>query len=243
MSDQDYKQSEPIFPPKDSPVRPLTNKEIERLELRLGRPVDRDYLVSWVSQAIRDVVRLSQEPTARKLRDSLEEIATKGRQWIRDVETCPGVSRLSRALEELKPTTATFCDQADRLAKELDAAVKRGRRPTPFALEAFLSRMLGIAKTAKVYPSAESRALRSQTAPRDPPAFFWFVAEALNIAEDVIQSSPLTDEQKDASLSTLSVPSRAVLSRLIVKLRGKISDYREAPHGLITSPVANPDSD
>lgn len=241
VSEEGHNQPEPIFPPKDSPVRPLTNEEIERLELRLGRPVDRDYLVSWVSQAIRDVVRLSQQPTARELRDGLQEIAKKGRRWIRDVEACPGVSRVGRTLEELKRTTATFCDQADRLAKEFDAAVKRGRRPTPFALEAFLSRMLGIAKTAKVYPSAESRALRSQTAPREPPAFFGFVAEALKIAQDVIQSSPVTDEQKDASLSTLWVPNNAVLSRLIVQVRGKISDYREAPHGLVT--WANPQND
>jgi hypothetical protein len=205
--------------------------------------VDRDFLVRWVSQAIRDVVRLSREPTARELRDGLERIAKEGRQWIRHVKACPGISRLSCELTELRHTVATFCDQADRLADEISTAVKRGRQRTPFALEAFLSRMLGIAKKAKVYPRAESRALRSRTAPRKAPDFFRFVAEALKIAESVIQSSPLSQHRKDAALSLLSVPSNAVLSRLIVQLRGKISDYREGPHGLVTWPMTDSDAD
>jgi hypothetical protein len=200
-------------------------------------------LVHWVSQAIRDVVRLSQEPTARELRDGFVQIAEEGRQWIRNAEGCPGISRLGRELDELKRTVARFCDQADRLANEFGAAVKRGRRRTPFALEAFLSRMLGIAKKAKVYPRAESRALRSQTAPRSAPDFSRFVVEALDIADDVIQSSPLSQDRKDAALSILSIENMAVLSRLIVQLRGKISDYRERPHGLVTLPVADSDAD
>jgi hypothetical protein len=52
-------------------VRPLTEAEIELLERSLGRPVDRTMLVHWVSQSIRDVVRLRDLPTARECRDAL----------------------------------------------------------------------------------------------------------------------------------------------------------------------------
>jgi hypothetical protein len=237
------RQSEPVYAPTESPVRALTDEEIGRLERRLGQPVDRDFLVGWVSQAIRDVVRLSQEPTARELRDSFAQIAAEGRRWIRDVEACPGVSRLSHELDQVKSTVARFCDQADRLANRFGTVVKRGQVRTPFALEGFISRMIGIAKTAKVYPSSEGRALRSQTAPRPPSAFFYFVVEALGIAEKVIQSSALTEDRKQAALSILDVKSRGALSKLIERLRGKISDYRESEHGLVIWPVIDPNAD
>ena len=235
VSGENHKQSEPVFPPTESPIRALSEEEVERLQLRLGRPVDRNFLVHWVSQAIRDVVRLSQDPSAREIRDGLARIAQDGRQWLHDVEGCPGIACLSRDLNELKSAVERFCDDADRLAKQFSALVKRGRRRTPLALEAFLSTMIGIAKKAKVYPSAEGRALRSQTAPRRSPDFFEFLIEALKIADEVIMSSPLPDDRKHVALSMLAVPSRGALSKLIERLRGKISDYRESSHGLLES--------
>jgi hypothetical protein len=241
MPGESHKQTEPVYPPTDSPVRPLTDDEIERLERRLGRPVDRDFLVHWVSQAIRDVVRFSRLPTAREHRDSLLRIIEEGRQWIQHVEACPGISFLGSELDELKRVVARFSDQANLLAKQF--GVKRGHPRTPVALEGFIDRMIGIAKAAKVYPSSESRALRSQTAPRPPPDFFWFTAEALEIAQDVVKSSPLAEDRKQAALSMLDVPSRGTLSKLIERLRGKISDYRDGEYGLVTWPAVDPNAD
>jgi hypothetical protein len=73
--------------------------------------------------------------------------------------------------------------------------------------------LIGIAKTAKVYPRSEGRAPRSHTAPRNPPDFFCFTTEALKIAADVIISSPLPDNEKGAALLVM-VPTKAALSQL-----------------------------
>jgi hypothetical protein len=232
MPGESHKQTEPVYPPTDSPVRPLTDEEIERLQGRLGRPVDRDFLVRWVSQAIRDVVRLSAQraqPNAHECRDGLKRIAKEGRRWLELIDTCPGISLLGAELDEFKRGVARFCDQADLLANKF--TVKRGNPRTSVLVRAFIDRMVGIAKTAGVYPRGESRALRSQTAPRPPPDFFWFVDEALAIAEDVIKSSPMAEDLKQAALSMLTVKSRGALSKLVEQTRGKISDYREGPHG------------
>jgi hypothetical protein len=237
VSRENNKQSEPVYSPTDSSVRALTDEEIKRLQDGLGRPVDRAFLVSWLSQAIRDVVRLSQHSTGREYRDDVLQIREAGRRWIQQVDSCPGTSFIPVEVVALKRAVTRFCDQVDILANNF--GVKRGRR-TPFALEAFIDRLIGIAKTAKVYPRSEGRALRSHTDPRNPPDFFCFAAEALQIAEDVIWSSPLTDNDKQEALSTLTVPSRGALSKLIEKSRGKISDYRESENGLIERPQTDP---
>jgi len=55
---------------------------------------------------------------------------------------------------------------------------------------------------------------------------FQFVLETFAAAVKVIRSSPSPEDQKQVALSALSISSEAALSRLIVRLRGKISDYR-----------------
>jgi hypothetical protein len=50
----------------DGCLRPLQNDEVQELERALGKPIDRAYLVFWVSRAIGDCVRLSMQPTPRE---------------------------------------------------------------------------------------------------------------------------------------------------------------------------------
>src|SRR5262249_3417903 len=93
-------------------------------------------------------------------------------------------------------------------------------------------RLIGIAKRANVLPSTPGRALRSQTAPREPPPFFNFVTEALEIAMDVIKSSSLPQSDVDRALVILT-PSDSVLTKLLEQLRGLIGNYHESGIGLV----------
>jgi hypothetical protein len=216
-------------------IRPLAEHEIELLETAIGQSLDRDYLVHWVSEAIRDVVRLSDMPSPREYRDALLQIADDGRRWLRRIHKFRGGKFLPRRidLEEVTSVVARFCDSVDSFAEQLGTSIKRGHPRTPFALEAFLDRMIGIAKRARVLPSAPSRELRSQTAPRLPPAFFIFVLEALAIARDVIKTSPLPESKKKAAAFILRIQSEDALSKVMVGLRGQIGAYREGTHGLV----------
>jgi hypothetical protein len=215
-------------------IRPLTETEIELLERSLGRPVDRNFLVHWVAQSIRDVVRLRDLPTATQCRDALLLVARDGREWLQDINHCPCASILGQKAEltELTAAVARVCDRAEHVAKEFRAAIKPGRHRASFALEAFLDRMIGIAKRAKVLPSTPGRASRSQTSPRLPPAFFNFVKTALAIARDVIRSSPLPHGKEEA-LSILQPQSDAALGKLLERLRGRTGNYRESERGLV----------
>ena len=219
---------------KDS-IRPLTEHEIERLEKAIGRSLDRDHLVYWVSEAIRDVVRLSDMPSPRKYRDALLQIADDGRRWLRRVDKFPGAKFLPKQIELAKVTSvvAGFCDSAGSFAEQLGTSIKRGHPRTPFALEAFLNHMIGIAKRANVLPSIPGRAVRSKTAPRLPPAFFRFVLEALAIARDVIKNSPLPESKKRAAAFILRIQSDDALSKVMVGLRGQIGTYGAGTHGLV----------
>jgi hypothetical protein len=221
-------------PTKDK-IRPLTEHEIGRLEKAIGRSVDRDHLVYWVSEAIRDVVRLSDLPSAREYRDALLQITREGRRWLRQIEEFSGATFLPARIElnDVTGTVAGFCDSADLLAEQLGTSIKRGHPRTPFGLAAFLDCMIGIAKRAKVLPSAPSRELRSQTAPRHPPAFFEFVLVALAIARDVIKTSPLPEPKKKAAALILRVQSENALVKVIEGLRGQIGSYGEGTHGLV----------
>jgi hypothetical protein len=215
-------------------IRPLTEAEIELLERSLGRPVDRSSLVHWVSQSIRDVVQLRDLPTARECRDALLVVVREGREWVHDINHCPCASLIGQKaeLDELTKEVARVCDRAERVAKELRATIKPGRHRAPFALEAFLDRMIGIAKMAKVLLSTPGRAQRSQTAPRRPPAFFNFVKTALAIARDVIRSSPLPHGKEEA-LAVLRPQSDEALGKLLERLRGRTGNYRESERGLV----------
>jgi len=105
-----------------------------------------------------------------------------------------------------------------------------GQTRTPPALTAFLDNMIGIAKRAKILPSTPQRYMETR---RFPPAFFVFVEQALAVAEDVIDSSPIPDCQKHAALANFNYSSRDALIRIVETLRGQIGNYRESPHGLI----------
>ena len=227
-------RTEPLHP-SGIDIRPLTGKEIEQLERALVKPIDRSFLVFWVLQSIRDVVKLSTQPTLRDYRDDFLRIARDGRQWLQQSEECPGQSllRQSTELDQLTIMVSRFCDSVETVAKRLDTAIKPGHPRIPIVLEGFLDRMIGIAKKARVLPSTPSRAPRSQTAPRLPPAFFNFTIKALAIARSVIKSSPLPEDQKNAALASLRVQSNEALSKNLERLRGRISNYREGEHGLI----------
>jgi hypothetical protein len=125
---------------------------------------------------------------------------------------------------------AQLCDRVDSVAEEVGRSIKPGHPRTPPPLEAFLQNMIGIAKRAKVLPSTPTRYLGSK---RPPPAFFNFVAEALAIARNVIESSLLPGHQQQAALSNLRIHSKDALIKFVEGMRGRIGDYDESSHGLV----------
>jgi hypothetical protein len=88
-----------IFPKPTTQLRPLTEQEIENLEHTLGKPVERDYLVSWLTTAMQDIVRLSKQPTARECRDDLFQIVQEGRSWLERLGACPSTTVLPPSVE------------------------------------------------------------------------------------------------------------------------------------------------
>jgi hypothetical protein len=224
-------------------IRPLTEAEIVQLEETLGNPIERTYLVHWVCAAIRDVVKLSTLPSRREYRDELEEIARQGRGWVETVTQSRSASFLPKVLdvEGLTGSVRKLCESIESLASQLDSSVEPGHPRTHFALEAFLGRMIGVAKQAKVLPSTPGRGERSQTAPRPPPPFYNFVAESLEIAIEVIKSSPLPEAEKHAALSILASVTDGALIKILERLRGQIRDYRESAGGLIEKRWTSPE--
>jgi hypothetical protein len=216
-------------------IRSLTEVEIGRLEKSLGKPVDRAYLVMWVSQAISDAVMLSQLPTARECRDGLLRLSREGERWLEHIKEYQGASVVlgSIQLDEICEKVLQCCGRFKSAAQHLTRGVKPGHPTSPPALMAFLDKMIGIAKRANVLPSTPTRSLRSQTAPRPQPAFFRFAAQALEVAREVIKSSPLPEPARKAALSSLRIQSREALSKILEQARGKIGTYRETPHGLV----------
>jgi hypothetical protein len=232
-------KASPTAPPKahdltvrsNPDIRPLTDFEIEALENALGKPVDRKYLVLWVSRAISDIVRLSLQPTRSEYRTLLWRIARGGRQWLQQIEACPGGTSLPPSIDQavLTATVTKFCDQVESLADQIAASIKPGHPRTPRLLEAFLDRMIGIAKRAKVLPSTPSRAVAPR---RPPPAFLQFVLVAISTARAVIKSSELSEVQEKAALSILRFQSKKALIKIVERLRGRIQDYRHSAYGL-----------
>jgi len=216
-------------------IRALTDEEIARLEAALGQPVERIYLAYWVSRAVQAFIVLMTLPPPRERRDDLKEIAEQGHKWIKTVEQSRSTPLLPAVLEveQLTSSVRTFCDVVASLARQLDQAVGPGHPRTNVALEAFLNPLIGIAKRAKVLPSTPSRALLGASdAPPGPP-FFGFVTEALDIAMDVIRSSPLPQDQIDAALAALSNVTDQSLVKTLEGLRGRMGDYREGAAGLV----------
>ena len=226
-------------------IRPLSETETQRLEQALGAQVDREYLVHWVSQAIADAVMLASQPTPREVRDGLLQIERSGRLWLRALEESKAGSLLAaRAnLSEFRAGAATFCDRVSSLARQVDAVV-RGHPRTSIALEQFVDRMIGIAKRAKVLPSAPSRAAKKRARVRVaghaatrrravPTSFFKFLTTAIRVARSVIKTSALPDDQQAAALSKMRIHSEDALNKLVVKLRSRVRHYSPTPFGLV----------
>jgi hypothetical protein len=215
--------------------RPLTDVELQRLESALGKSVDRQYLQHWISVATRDVARLSFLPTPKELRIELMRLAREGRQWLRHAKEYSDTfsPRQRMELDQLLAAAEAFLEGLDFMAAQAAASIKAGHPRTHFGLLAFLDRMIGIAKRARVRPSTPMRAIPTK---RPPPAFFRFVLEALAVASDIIASSPLPDSHKDAALSILRINSKEALIKILEELRGRIGDYQDAPYGLIEWP-------
>jgi hypothetical protein len=224
-----------MAPSTTNEIRPLTDDEIARLEKALGRPIERPYLVQWVSRAIQAFIVLMTLPTPRERRDDLKEIAKQGREWIETVDQSRSARLLPAPLdvEQLMNSARTFCHIVESLAEQLDQAVGPGHPRTTVAVDAFLDRLIGIAKRAKVLPSTPSRALLGPIEPPPGPPFFVFVHEAVEIAMEVIRSSKLPRDQMDAALAALSEVTDQSLVKALERLRGRIGDYRECTIGLV----------
>jgi hypothetical protein len=225
--------SDQFILPKPKPdIRPLSEAELQRLESALGKPIERQVLAYWVSQATRDIARLSILPTPQQLNIDLRRMARDGRRWLREASEYSAIFSPAQrgALDRLVEAADPFFDNIDVLAAQAAAASKAGRPRTPFGLRAFLDRMLGIAKLAKVLPSTPMRAIPTKKA---PPPFFQFVLEALAISRDLIRSSPLPSPQKAAALSILQIKSNEALIKILEELRGRVGDYEVTPHGLV----------
>jgi hypothetical protein len=223
--------SEEFIWPRPAGLRRLTEQEIEQLTTALERPIDHDYLASWISTSISNAVKLSAMPSPSQCRDGLERLALQGRKWLDQIDDCPGKALLEASnVTALKASVEQFCEGAELIATRVGQLIKPGQSRTPPALTAFVDNMIGIAKRAKLLPSTPQRYMETT---RPPPAFFVFVEQALAIAQNVLVSSPIPDDQKYAALANFKYSSRDALIRIVETLRGQIGNYRESPHGLI----------
>jgi hypothetical protein len=230
-------------------IRPLTDDEIARLEKALGSPIEplgspieQSYLAYWMPRAIQAFIVLMTVPPPRERRDDLKEIAEQGRKWIETVELSRSAQLLPLVdMEHLISLARTFCQLAGSLAQQLDQSVGPGHPRTNIALDAFLDCLIGIAKRARVLPSTPSRALLSPIDSPPGPPFFAFVTAALDVAMDVIRSSPLPRDQIDAALAALSKVTDPSLVKALERLRGRIGDYRDGTLGLVEWDVTEND--
>jgi hypothetical protein len=141
---------------------------------------------------------------------NLTKSHSRGRKWIDIVRQSHSTSLLPKVLEveQLISSVATFSDAVGSLAYQADNSVGPGRPPTHLALEAFLDRLIGIAKRAKVRPSTPSRELVDPINPLPGP----------EIAAEVIKSK---------------LVKWRVLIKAIERVRDKSGDYREGAAGLV----------
>jgi hypothetical protein len=96
-------------------------------------------------------------------------------------------------------------------------------------LEAFLDPLIGIAKRAKVLPGTPSRALLAAIHSSPGPPFFGFVTKALDIAMDVIRSSPLWKFLRTGPCARIgaAAPGMRQIRYFIAKLLG-LTDYEQS---------------
>jgi hypothetical protein len=230
-SEQQHGAGQLIWAKPTSILRPLRESEIEILERALTKPVERKWLVHWISQGIADVVMLCSLPTAKEYRDELERLARNGRQWIEQINASLARSIIVRypRLGTLAATVAELCEALDATTDQLDAGIKAGRRHAA-ALDSFLDNLIGIAKRAKVLPSTPMRAIPTDA---PPPPFFTFTVAALELARGVITTSSLPERQKTAALAALHIRSKEALIRRLERKRGRVGDYHEGSFGLM----------
>ena len=93
------------------------------MESALGKPIERQYLVYWVSEAMRDVARLSVMPTPQQLNIDLRRMVRDGRRWFREVTEYSAMFSPAqrRALDRLLVDATPFFDGIDVLAAEAAA--------------------------------------------------------------------------------------------------------------------------
>jgi hypothetical protein len=226
-------------------IRRLTETEIQRREGALGKPIERNYLVHWVSLSIRGVVELSSLPSTRQLRNDLTRMAREGRQWIRHVADYPDIfsPRARAERDRLMETAEAFCQSIDVLAAQAASSIKAGQRKTHPAFEAFLDNLIGIAKKEWITPSTPQRRrritkkriikghIKKSAVKQPPPPFYQFVLEALTISLEVINASPLSNPQKSAARSIFPKTEEALI-KAIENRRGRVRDYKEGTSGL-----------
>jgi hypothetical protein len=70
----------------NSKIRSLTNSELESLEKVLGKPIEREYLVRWMTRSITDVVKFANQPSPRQFWDRLLRIERAGREWLSEID-------------------------------------------------------------------------------------------------------------------------------------------------------------
>jgi hypothetical protein len=226
-------------------IRQLTEEEIQRLERALGKHIDRQYLVHWISYSINALVQVSSFPSARQLRDDLKAMAREGRQWIRHVAEYPNIfpPRARSERDRLIEAAELFCQSVDLLVSQAGSSVKKGNTKTHRAFQAFLDNMIGIAKKARVTPSTpqRKRSLKKRrikghivqsAAKPPPPPFFQFISEAMTICVEVIHTSRLSNPQKSGALSILPKSEEALI-KAIESRRGHVRAYKESTAGLV----------
>jgi hypothetical protein len=99
-------------------------------------------------------------PSNAKQADSEKDRPRDGRRWLGEASEYSTIFNAAQrgALDRLVEAANPFFDSIDALAAQAAVATKAGRPRTPFGLTAFLDRMIGIAKQAKVLPSTPMRA-------------------------------------------------------------------------------------
>ena len=112
--------SDQFILPKPKPdIHPLSKAELQRLESALGKPIERQVLAYWVSQATRDIARLSILPTPQQLNTDLRRMARDGRRWLREASESTAIFSPAQraALDRLVEAADPFFDNINVLGR------------------------------------------------------------------------------------------------------------------------------